>query len=110
MSALFPVAMAFCDRPRTITQKTKLTLLALVWVINPLDFDFIPILGWIDEGFVAYCVARIWQSPTIPPTVPPIASTAVTTGISGSQRCQDINQLDPIRSNCRVITDEGRLP
>ena len=27
--------------------------LAIIWVINPADFDFIPVIGWIDDALVS---------------------------------------------------------
>lgn len=35
------------------------------YVLCPLDFDFIPAIGWIDDGYAIYLVWRVLSSPTI---------------------------------------------
>jgi len=36
----------------------------MFYVICPLDFDFIPILGWADDFFVAYMGIKKWRDGT----------------------------------------------
>lgn len=44
---------------------TNLSLIfGLLYIISPLDFDWIPILGWIDDGFVAYLLIKRLQNET----------------------------------------------
>jgi len=31
---------------------------ALLYVICPFDFDFIPVVGWIDDAFVVWLAAK----------------------------------------------------
>jgi len=35
-----------------------IVFLGIFYIIMPLDFDWIPLLGWIDDGFVAYWVFK----------------------------------------------------
>jgi len=39
-------------------------VLGLIYIISPLDFDWIPILGWADDGFVFYLLVKRLQSET----------------------------------------------
>lgn len=50
----------------TVPQKIGLTILGLIWVASPLDGDFIPILGWIDDGVVLALIPKVWMAPTLP--------------------------------------------
>ncbi len=34
---------------------------AAAYVICPLDFDFVPVVGWIDDIVVAYCCIKKWR-------------------------------------------------
>jgi len=43
---------------------TLSVILGLVYIISPLDFDWIPILGWADDGFVFYLLVKRLQSET----------------------------------------------
>lgn len=40
-------------------------VLGLLYVFIPLDFDWIPILGWIDDGFVIFLVIKRLQKETM---------------------------------------------
>jgi hypothetical protein len=51
----------------TMQQKIGLTVAGVVYVICPLDFDFIPLLGWVDDGMVIYLMKQLWAGPTLPP-------------------------------------------
>ena len=33
-------------------------LLGLAYIILPFDFDWIPLIGWVDDGFVGYFVVK----------------------------------------------------
>jgi uncharacterized membrane protein YkvA (DUF1232 family) len=39
-------------------------ILGVLYIISPLDFDWIPILGWADDGFVAYMLIKRLQTET----------------------------------------------
>src|SRR5690606_33543862 len=39
-------------------------ILGLIYIISPLDFDWIPILGWVDDGFVFYLLVKRLQTET----------------------------------------------
>jgi uncharacterized membrane protein YkvA (DUF1232 family) len=39
-------------------------IMGLVYIISPLDFDWIPILGWADDGFVFYMLVKRLQNET----------------------------------------------
>ena len=34
---------------------------AAIYVVCPIDFDFIPVVGWIDDFIVAYIGIRKWR-------------------------------------------------
>jgi uncharacterized membrane protein YkvA (DUF1232 family) len=51
----------------TLPQKLGLTIAGLIYVVSPFDFDFIPVLGWVDDGMVIYLVKQLWAAPTLPP-------------------------------------------
>lgn len=36
--------------------------LAVAYFICPLDFDFVPILGWVDDAVVLYLGYKKWKS------------------------------------------------
>jgi len=40
-------------------------ILGLIYIISPLDFDWIPIIGWIDDGIVFYLVVKRLQNETL---------------------------------------------
>ena len=40
-------------------------VLGLIYIISPLDFDWIPILGWADDGFVFYLLVKRLQNETL---------------------------------------------
>jgi len=49
----------------TMSLLTNMALvLGLLYIISPLDFDWIPILGWVDDGFVGYMVIKRLQKET----------------------------------------------
>lgn len=44
---------------------TMIAIIAgLIYIISPLDFDWIPIIGWIDDGVVFYLVIQCLQRET----------------------------------------------
>jgi len=47
--------------PRAPAAAKLVTLLALLYVLSPIDLvsDFIPILGWLDDGLVAWLLLRL---------------------------------------------------
>lgn len=50
----------------TTQQKVVLTVAAVIYVICPLDFDFLPLVGWVDDGVVLYLLKQLWAGPTLP--------------------------------------------
>ena len=40
-------------------------LFGLLYIISPLDFDWIPVVGWVDDGFVFYLLLKRLQSETL---------------------------------------------
>ena len=39
-------------------------ILGLFYIISPFDFDWIPVIGWIDDGAVLYLLIRRLQTET----------------------------------------------
>jgi uncharacterized membrane protein YkvA (DUF1232 family) len=39
-------------------------LFGLLYIISPLDFDWIPILGWVDDGIIFYLLVQRLQKET----------------------------------------------
>lgn len=55
-----------CSRGFTMPQKLGVTVLGLLWVISPLDLDFLPLIGWIDDVMVLDLLRRVWMAPLLP--------------------------------------------
>lgn len=55
------LAWAVLRDPRTPGAAKLTTVLAILYVISPVDLvsDFIPILGWVDDGLVAYFLLQL---------------------------------------------------
>ena len=55
------LAWAVLRDPRTPTAAKLTTVLAILYVISPVDLvsDFIPILGWVDDGLIAYFLLQL---------------------------------------------------
>lgn len=73
-----------CSRGFTLSQKLGITVLCLLWVVSPLDLDFLPLIGWIDDVMVLDMLRRVWMAPLLPrpdgdgaPTPQPTASRMV---------------------------------
>ncbi len=43
---------------------TVITILGLIYVVTPFDFDWIPFVGWIDDGLVIYLIIKRLQKET----------------------------------------------
>ncbi|MET4576277.1 YkvA family protein [Ottowia thiooxydans] len=54
------LAWAMLRDPRAPMAAKVTAVLALVYVISPIDLvsDFIPILGWLDDGLIAYLLLQ----------------------------------------------------
>ncbi len=54
------LAWAVLRDPRTPNAAKLSTVLAVLYVISPIDLvsDFIPILGWLDDGVIAYLLLQ----------------------------------------------------
>ena len=55
------LAWAVLRDPRTPNADKLTTVLAILYVISPVDLvsDFIPILGWVDDGLIAYFLLQL---------------------------------------------------
>ena len=55
------LAWAVLRDPRAPKAAKLVTVLAALYVISPVDFisDFIPVLGWLDDGIVAYLLLQL---------------------------------------------------
>lgn len=60
--------LARCSHGFTIRQKVGITLLGMLYIVSPIDVcpDLFLFLGWLDDGYVIYFLARVWGSPTLP--------------------------------------------
>ena len=47
--------------PRAPAAAKLATVLAIVYVLSPIDLvsDFIPVLGWLDDGLIAYLLLQL---------------------------------------------------
>jgi hypothetical protein len=70
-----------CSRGFTLPHKVAITIAAVLYIVCPLDFDFIPLIGWIDDVFVISLIRRVWTSPTLPPS----SGGSGAAGFGGSQ-------------------------
>jgi uncharacterized membrane protein YkvA (DUF1232 family) len=55
------LAWAVLRDPRTPGAAKLTTVLAILYVISPVDLvsDFIPVLGWLDDGLIAYVLLQL---------------------------------------------------
>ena len=55
------LAWGLLRNPGAPLSSKLVTLLALLYVISPVDLvsDFIPVLGWLDDGLVAWLLWRL---------------------------------------------------
>ncbi len=55
------LAWAVLRDPRAPKSAKLVTILAALYVISPVDFvsDFIPVLGWLDDGLIAYFLLQL---------------------------------------------------
>ncbi|MDO5692993.1 MAG: DUF1232 domain-containing protein [Pseudomonadota bacterium] len=55
------LAWAVLRDPRTPNAAKLTTVLAILYVISPVDLvsDFIPVLGWLDDGLIAYFLLQL---------------------------------------------------
>ena len=55
------LAWAVLRDPRSPKAAKIATLLAALYVISPIDLvsDFIPVLGWLDDGLIAYLLLQL---------------------------------------------------
>lgn len=52
------LADVFHGRYKMSLVTSLLLLLGLAYIILPFDFDWIPLVGWIDDGFVGYWLIK----------------------------------------------------
>lgn len=64
----FSALLDRCARGFTMRQKVGITLLGVLYIVSPVDVcpDLFLYLGWLDDGYVIYLLARVWGSPTLP--------------------------------------------
>lgn len=55
------LAWAILRDPRTPKSAKLAVVLAVLYVVSPIDLvsDFIPILGWLDDGVIAYLLLQL---------------------------------------------------
>lgn len=55
------LAWAVLRDPRAPKAAKLVTILAALYVISPVDFvsDFIPVLGWLDDGVIAFLLLQL---------------------------------------------------
>ncbi|QNP47900.1 YkvA family protein [Diaphorobacter aerolatus] len=55
------LAWAVLRDPRAPNAAKLVTVLAALYVVSPVDFvsDFIPVLGWLDDGLIAYFLLQV---------------------------------------------------
>ncbi|WP_395024903.1 YkvA family protein [Comamonas odontotermitis] len=55
------LAWAVLRDPRAPKAAKLVTVLAALYVISPIDLvsDFIPVLGWLDDGVIAYLLLQL---------------------------------------------------
>ncbi|MPM27704.1 hypothetical protein SDC9_74217 [bioreactor metagenome] len=55
------LAWAVLRDPRSPKAAKLVTVLAALYVVSPVDFvsDFIPVLGWLDDGLIAYFLLQV---------------------------------------------------
>ena len=55
------LAWAVLRDPRAPRAAKLATVLAVLYVISPIDLvsDFLPVLGWLDDGIVAYLLLQL---------------------------------------------------
>lgn len=63
-SILRMLAAVFHGRYKMSLLTSLILLSGPAYIILPFDFDWIPLIGWIDDGFVGYCVIKRLLSET----------------------------------------------
>ena len=55
------LAWAVLRDARTPAAAKLVTVLAVLYVVSPVDLvsDFIPVLGWLDDGLIAYLLLKL---------------------------------------------------
>ena len=55
------LAWALLRDPRAPKAAKLATVLAVLYVVSPIDLvsDFLPVLGWLDDGIVAYLLLQL---------------------------------------------------
>lgn len=55
------LAWAVLRDPQAPKAAKLVTVMAALYVISPVDFvsDFIPVLGWLDDGLIAYLLLQL---------------------------------------------------
>lgn len=55
------MAWAVLRDPRAPKSAKLITVMAALYVVSPVDFvsDFIPVLGWLDDGLIAWLLLQL---------------------------------------------------
>src|SRR5690606_12718065 len=56
---------AFRGRYKMSFLTSLAVVLGLIYIVSPLDFDWIPLVGWVDDGFVFYLLIKRLQKETL---------------------------------------------
>ena len=77
------LAWAVLRDPRAPKAAKLVTVLAALYVVSPIDFvsDFIPVLGWLDDGLIAYLLLQLAFK-----FLPPDLLTALKTKVEARAR------------------------
>ncbi|MHB9288636.1 DUF1232 domain-containing protein [Halobacteriales archaeon Cl-PHB] len=53
-------ALTLAVRDQRVPRSAKVVaVLALAWVVVPVDFDFVPVVGWVDDAVVVLTAFRV---------------------------------------------------
>lgn len=54
-----------CHTGFPLGQKILIVSGCILYVICPLDLDFLPVVGWLDDGIALILAVRVLKSPTL---------------------------------------------
>lgn len=79
------LAWAVLRDPRAPKAAKLVTVLAALYVISPVDFvsDFIPVLGWLDDGLIAWLLLQL-AFKLLPPDL--LASLRARAGMNDAKK------------------------
>lgn len=68
MANPFDSLLKRCRIGFTLGEKLMVLGCGAAYVLFPLDFDFIPVIGWIDDGYAIFLVCQVMTAPTLSAT------------------------------------------